>query len=137
MSPGEQTEIKSDVEDVLPVDSSDIVAMFEEQWAVNVEVSCRMPASSGAKVDRNSAQQVRDAETKSGPNPSRGKQPRTTKRHLREVPREPDEASSLMFDDGDLARHLGDADEDQLWGPDVPASEAGARLMSIHFEESV
>jgi hypothetical protein len=36
--------------------------MFEEQWAVNVEVSCRMPASSRAKLDRNSAQQVRDAE---------------------------------------------------------------------------
>lgn len=67
-SHGEKAEIKADAEAVLPVDSSGIVAMFDEQWAANVD-NALLNASklSKQKVDRNSAQQVKDAVAKSAP----------------------------------------------------------------------
>jgi uncharacterized membrane protein len=67
-SHGEKAEIKADVENVLPVDSSGIVAMFEEQWAANVDDALSNASKlSRQKVDRNSAQQVKDAVAKSAP----------------------------------------------------------------------
>ena len=37
MSHGEKAEIKADVEHTMPLNSSGIVAMFEEQWVTDVE----------------------------------------------------------------------------------------------------
>jgi hypothetical protein len=37
MSHGDKAEIKADVEDTMPLNSSGIVAMFEEQWVTDVE----------------------------------------------------------------------------------------------------
>ena len=37
ISHGDKAEIKADVEDTLPINSSGIVAVFEEQWAADVE----------------------------------------------------------------------------------------------------
>ena len=37
VSHGEKAEIKADVEDTLPLNSSGIVAVFDEQWATDVD----------------------------------------------------------------------------------------------------
>ncbi len=39
VSHGEKAEIKADVEDTLPLNSSGIVAVFDEQWATDVDTA--------------------------------------------------------------------------------------------------
>lgn len=62
MSHGEKAIIKDDVEDVLPLDSSGIVAMFEEQWAVDVAKALSKASTvTKDKVDGKSAEAVKTA----------------------------------------------------------------------------
>ena len=62
VSHGRKEEIKADVEDTLPLNSSGIVAVFEEQWADDVDKAL---ANAGKvtkeKVDSDSADQVKAA----------------------------------------------------------------------------
>jgi uncharacterized membrane protein len=57
-----KAEIKADVESVLPVGGSGIVAMFDTQWATNVEDALSNSSNlTRQQVDPDSAQQVKDA----------------------------------------------------------------------------
>jgi uncharacterized membrane protein len=71
VSHGEKTVIKEDVEDVLPPNSSGIVAMFDEQWATQV-ANALGKASNVTKdqVDGKSAQAVKSAVAKNTPAPT-------------------------------------------------------------------
>ena len=68
VSHGQKEEIKYDVEETLPLNSSAIVAVFEEQWADDID-----KALSGAsnvtkeKVDADSANEVKAAASESQP----------------------------------------------------------------------
>ena len=67
-SHGEKAEIKADLEDVMPLNSSGIVAMFDEIWVAEIEKS--LPHATKVtkqKVDGKSAQQVTDAAAKNPP----------------------------------------------------------------------
>jgi uncharacterized membrane protein len=62
ISHGQKAVIKADVEDTLPLNSSAVVAVFEEQWADAVDRA--LPNASKVtkeKVDRDSANQVKAA----------------------------------------------------------------------------
>ena len=70
VSHGEKEEIKADVEDTLPLNSSGIVAMFEEQWATDVDkVLSNSSNITKEKVDGDSADQVKTAAEKNPPPP--------------------------------------------------------------------
>ena len=67
-SHAEKKEIKADVEDTLPLNSSGIVAIFEERWEDDVDNA--LPNASNVKkekVDKDSADQVKAAATKDLP----------------------------------------------------------------------
>jgi hypothetical protein len=65
---GPKAEIKADVEDALPLDSSGIVAIFEEQWADDVEKALSNASNvTREKVDGDSADQVEAAAGKPPP----------------------------------------------------------------------
>ncbi|MSO94292.1 MAG: DUF1269 domain-containing protein [Thermoleophilia bacterium] len=58
----EKKEIKEDVEDVLPLNSSAIVALFEERWAVEVDKTLTNASEiNKRKVDAESVEQVKSA----------------------------------------------------------------------------
>lgn len=58
----EKREIKHEVEDVLPINSSGIVALFEEQWAAHVDGAlAKADNVTKDKVDKESAEQVKAA----------------------------------------------------------------------------
>jgi uncharacterized membrane protein len=60
LSHGEKAEIKADVEDTLPLNSSGIVAFFEEQWADEVQKALSNASNvTKEKVDADSADQVK------------------------------------------------------------------------------
>jgi uncharacterized membrane protein len=64
LSHAEKAEIKADVEDVLPPNSSGIVAMFEEHWADDVKKALSNADNvTTEKVDGDSADQVKAAAT--------------------------------------------------------------------------
>ena len=64
-SHSEKADIKADVEDALPVDSSGIVAMFEEQWATDVEKAITKASKvTKDQVDAQSAKSVKDSVAK-------------------------------------------------------------------------
>ena len=68
LSHAEKKEIKADVEDTLPLNSSGIVAIFEERWADDIAKA--LPNASKVtkeKVDKDSADQVKAAATKNVP----------------------------------------------------------------------
>ena len=58
----EKKEIKHEIEDVLPINSSGIVALFEEQWAASVDGALTNADNvKKDKVDKASAEQVKAA----------------------------------------------------------------------------
>jgi len=62
VSLGKKAEIKADVENVLPVDSAGIVAMFDAQWAGPIDDALSNATNlSKQQVDPGSAQQVKEA----------------------------------------------------------------------------
>ena len=64
----EKKEIKADVEETLPINSSGIVAIFEERWADDIAKA--LPNASKVtkeKVDKDSADQVKAAASKTVP----------------------------------------------------------------------
>jgi uncharacterized membrane protein len=62
LSHAEKTEIKAEVEDDLPPDSSGIVAVFEERWAPDVTKALGGANNvSEHKVDRQSVEKAKDA----------------------------------------------------------------------------
>lgn len=66
VSHGKKALIKADVEDVLPVDSAGIVAMFDGQWAGQIDDALSNATNlSKQQVDPGSAQQVKEAVAKS------------------------------------------------------------------------
>jgi uncharacterized membrane protein len=68
LSHGEKAAIKADIEDTLPLNSSGIVAFFEEQWADDVEKALSNPSSvTKEKVDGDSADQVKAAANQAQP----------------------------------------------------------------------
>jgi uncharacterized membrane protein len=68
LSHGEKAEIKADVEDVLPLNSSGIVAFFEEKWADDVEKALSNASNvTKEKVDGDSADQAKTAASKTQP----------------------------------------------------------------------
>ena len=70
MSHGEKKEIKADVEDTLPLNSSGIVAMFEDQWATDVDKALSNASKiTKQQVDGDSANQVKTAAEKNPPPP--------------------------------------------------------------------
>jgi uncharacterized membrane protein len=65
VSHAEKKEIKADVEDALPLDSSGIVALFDEQWVANVEAALTKASKvTKDQVDGKSAAAVKAAATK-------------------------------------------------------------------------
>ncbi len=65
---GAKAAIKADVEDALPLNSSGIVAMFDEQWATDVDKALSKAAHvTKDQVDGKSAEQVKAAATKKTP----------------------------------------------------------------------
>jgi uncharacterized membrane protein len=65
ISHGDKEEIKADVEDVLPVNTSGIVAIFEEQWADDIASSLSKASNvTKKKLDSGSVDQVKDAAEK-------------------------------------------------------------------------
>lgn len=65
VSHGEKEEIKADVDDTLPVNSSGIVAIFEEQWADDIDKKLSNASSvTKEKVDADSADEVKAAASK-------------------------------------------------------------------------
>ena len=71
VSHGDKNAIKAEVEDTLPLNSSGIVAMFEEQWASEIEKA--LPKASKVtkeQVDAGSAAEVKTAATKNPPTTS-------------------------------------------------------------------
>ncbi|QWZ09882.1 DUF1269 domain-containing protein [Nocardioides panacis] len=66
LSHGEKAAIRADIEDTLPLNSSGIVAMFEEIWVTEVEKSlARADNVTKQKVDPGSAEEVKSAATAS------------------------------------------------------------------------
>ena len=64
VSHGQKEEIKADVEDVLPLNSSAVVAIFDEQWEEDVDSALSNAKNvTKEKVDRDSADQVAAAAT--------------------------------------------------------------------------
>lgn len=64
----EKKEIKADVRDALPPDSSGIVALFEEQWASDVEKSMTKASNiTKDQIDGQNAKSVKDAVAKRTP----------------------------------------------------------------------
>ena len=64
VSHGQKEEIKADVEDVLPLNSSAVVAIFDEQWEEDVDSALSNAKNvTKEKVDRASADQVAAAAT--------------------------------------------------------------------------
>lgn len=62
VSHGQKQEIKADVEDVLPLNSSGIVAVFEEQWEDDIDTALSNAKKvTKEKVDRDSAEEVKAA----------------------------------------------------------------------------
>ena len=62
LSHGEKEAIKADVEDVLPLNSSGIVAVFEEQWEDDIDGALSNAKKvTKEKVDRDSAEEVKAA----------------------------------------------------------------------------
>ncbi len=65
VSAGEKAEIKADVEETLPLNSSGIVAIFEERWEDDMDKTLSNAGTvTKEKVDRTSAEQVKAAATK-------------------------------------------------------------------------
>jgi uncharacterized membrane protein len=70
-SHGRKNEIREEVEDVLPLDSSGIVAIFEERWEEDVDTAlARASNVTKEKVDRESAEQVKATATEETPPPT-------------------------------------------------------------------
>ncbi len=68
VSHGQKEEIKADVEETLPLNSSGIVAFFEEQWADDIDKALSNASNvTKEKVDSDSADQVKTAATKNQP----------------------------------------------------------------------
>ncbi|HXL42838.1 MAG TPA: DUF1269 domain-containing protein [Gaiellaceae bacterium] len=68
VSHGQKEEIKADVDDTLPVNSSGIVAIFEEQWADDIEKALSNAGNvTKEKVDKDSAEQVKVAASENEP----------------------------------------------------------------------
>jgi uncharacterized membrane protein len=68
VSHGEKKEIKADIEDALPPNSSGIVAMFDEQWVTDVDKALSKATKvTKDKVDGKSAKAVKDAVAKNPP----------------------------------------------------------------------
>jgi uncharacterized membrane protein len=62
VSHGQKEQIKADVEDVLPLNSSGIVAVFEEQWEDDIDSALSNAKKvTKEKVDRDSAEEVKAA----------------------------------------------------------------------------
>jgi uncharacterized membrane protein len=62
VSHGQKKQIKADVEDVLPLNSSGIVAVFEEQWEDDIDSALSNAKKvTKEKVDRDSAEEVKAA----------------------------------------------------------------------------
>ena len=68
VSHGRKEEIKADVEDTLPLDSSGIVALFEEQWEDDIDKALSKASNvTKEKVDPDSADKVKTAATQNQP----------------------------------------------------------------------
>ena len=68
VSHGRKEEIKADVDDTLPVNSSGIVAIFEERWEGDIDKALSNASNvTKEKVDSDSAEQVKTAATKDQP----------------------------------------------------------------------
>jgi len=62
VSHGQKKQIKADVEDVLPLNSSGVVAIFEEQWEDDIDSALSNAGKvTKEKVDRDSAEEVKAA----------------------------------------------------------------------------
>jgi uncharacterized membrane protein len=60
VSYGQKQQIKADVEDVLPLNSSGVVAIFEEEWEEDIDTALSNANKvTKEKVDRSSAEQVK------------------------------------------------------------------------------
>jgi uncharacterized membrane protein len=65
VSHGQKEEIKEDVDDTLPLNSSGIVAIFEEQWEADIDKALSSASNvKKEKVDSDSADQVKAAAAK-------------------------------------------------------------------------
>jgi uncharacterized membrane protein len=65
VSHSKKEEIKEDVDDTLPLNSSGIVAIFEEQWEADIDKALSSASNvKKEKVDSDSADQVKAAATK-------------------------------------------------------------------------
>ena len=68
VSHGQKEEIKADVDDTLPRNSSGIVAIFEEQWEGDIDKALSNASNlTKEKVDSDSAEQVKTAATANQP----------------------------------------------------------------------
>jgi uncharacterized membrane protein len=68
VSHGNKEEIKADVEETLPPNSSGIVAIFEEQWESDIDKALSKASNvTKEKVDSDSANQVKAAASKNQP----------------------------------------------------------------------
>jgi uncharacterized membrane protein len=68
VSHGQKEEIKADVDDTLPLNSSGIVAIFEERWADDIDKALSNASNiTKEKVDSDSADQVKAAASESEP----------------------------------------------------------------------
>jgi uncharacterized membrane protein len=68
VSHGQKEEIKADVDDTLPPNSSGIVAIFEEQWADDIDKALANASNvTKEKVDSDSANQVKAAASENQP----------------------------------------------------------------------
>jgi uncharacterized membrane protein len=71
VSHGQKEEIKADVDDTLPTNSSGIVAIFEEQWEADIDKALSSASNvTKEKVDPDSADQVKAAATQDPPAPT-------------------------------------------------------------------
>jgi uncharacterized membrane protein len=68
VSHGRKEEIKADVDDTLPLNSSGIVAIFEEQWADEIDKALSNASNvTKEKVDSDSADKVKTAASENQP----------------------------------------------------------------------
>ena len=68
VSHGRKEEIKADVDETLPLNSSGIVAIFEEQWEDQIDKALSNASNvTKEKVDADSADQVKSAATENQP----------------------------------------------------------------------
>ena len=71
VSHGEKAAIKADVEDTLPLDSSGIVAVFDEQWATDVDKALTKASKvTKNQVDGDNIEAVKTAVAKNPPAPT-------------------------------------------------------------------